>query len=45
MEFRGQDLRSLPRPNFVAVFDAIESKAAFGQMLRHTLNGSPSFIR
>lgn len=33
MEFRRQDLGSLPRPQFIAVFDTIESHATFDEML------------
>lgn len=44
MELRRQNLRSLPGPRFVAVLDAIESDAAFGEMLRDALNGSSSLV-
>jgi len=44
MEFRRQNPGSLPRPQFITVFDTIESHATLGEMLAYALNRSPSLV-
>ena len=42
VEFCCENLGSLPRPQFVTVLDAIESRAALSEMLAYALDGSPA---
>jgi len=44
MELRRQDLGSLPRPQFITVFDTIESHSTPGEMVAYALNSPPSLV-
>ena len=44
MELGRQNLGTLPCPQFITVFDTIQSHATLGQMLAYPLNSSPSLV-